>query len=93
MVVGVLEVQLRMDGARSLKQKRSILRPLIVKLQREFLVSVAEVDDNDLWNVATIGVACIAPDRTQAGKILQAVTTVIDEGAEYRVEGSREEYL
>lgn len=93
MVVGVLEVHLRIDGAHSLKEKRSVLRPLIEKLRREFHVSVAEVDDNDVWNIATVGVACVATDRTQAGRIIQAVTTAIDEGAEYRVEGTREEYV
>jgi len=93
MVVGTLEIHIRMDGCRSLKDKRRVLRPLIERLRRDFHVAVAEVGDNDLWNVATIGVSCVASDRTHAGKIIQSVTTAIDEGAEYRVEGAREDYL
>ena len=93
MVVGTLEIHIRMDGCRSLKDKRRILRPLIERLRRDFRVAAAEVGDNDLWNVATIGVTCVASDRTQVGKIIQSVTTAIDEGAEYRVEGTREDYL
>jgi len=93
MVVGTLEVHLRIEGCRSLKEKRHVLRPLIERLRRDFHVAVAEVADNDLWNVATIGVSCVSTTRTHAEQIMQSVTIAIDEGAEYTVEAISQEYV
>ena len=92
MVVGSLEVHLRLEGCRSLKEKRHVLRPLIERLRRDLRASVAEVGDNDLWNVATVGVACVAQDRTLATQVLQRAMALIDECADVRVEGSVEDY-
>ena len=93
MVVGSLEVHIRMEGCRSLKDKRRILRPLIERLRRDFRVAVAEVGDNDLWNVATVGVSCVSVTRTHAEQIMQSVTTAIDEGTDYTVEAIRHDYV
>ena len=93
MVVGTLEIHIRMDGCRSLKDKRRILRPLIERLRRDFHVAVAEVGDNDIWNVATIGVSCVSTTHIHAEQIMQSVTTAIDEGTEYTVEGVRQDYI
>ena len=93
MVVGTLEVHLRIEGCRSLKDKRHVLRPLIERLRRDFHVAVAEVADNDLWNVATIGVSCVSTTRTHAEQIMQSVTTAIDEGAEYTVQAISQDYV
>lgn len=93
MVVGTLEVHIRIEGCSSLKEKRHILRPLTERLRRDFHVAVAEVADNDLWNVATIGVACVSTNRTHAEQIMQSVTTAIDEGTSYTVEAIRQDYI
>lgn len=93
MVVASLEVHLRMDGCRSLKEKRQVLRPVIERLRRDLHVSVAEVGDNDLWNVATIGVACVGSSLIQVQQTLESVERVIDECAEVVVESAvREVY-
>ena len=92
MVVGSLEVQLRIEGCRSLKEKRRALRPLIERLRLALHVSCAEVGAQDLWNVATLGVACATADRTHAGQVLQKAMELIDACAEVRVEGSLEEF-
>ena len=76
MIVGTLEIHLRLDGCFSLKDKRQVLRSLIDRCRRDFQVSIAEVADNDLWNVASIGVACVGNDSAYIESVL---TKLIDQ--------------
>jgi uncharacterized protein YlxP (DUF503 family) len=85
-VVGSLEVHLRLEGCRSLKDKRSVLRPVIERLRRDLHLSVAEVADNDLWNVATIGVACVGTSRAQVELVLERAECAVSGCAEARIE-------
>jgi len=62
MVVGICIVELSLPGNSSLKDKRSVLKPLLVKLRREFNISVAEVGRQDAWRSATLGVAAVSND-------------------------------
>jgi len=62
MVVGVCTIELALPGNRSLKDKRSVLKPLIVRMRREFNISVAEVDKQDVWRSATLGAAAVSND-------------------------------
>lgn len=79
MVVGSMEIQLRLEGCNSLKDKRRILRSLTDRLRREFGVAIAEVDDQDLWGNATVGVACVSNDARHAESVLQHVLDVFDD--------------
>ena len=54
----ILDVHL--PGCRSLKEKRSALRPILERLQRRFGVSVAEVDHQNLWQRAGLGIAVVS---------------------------------
>lgn len=65
-----LRVELRIPQAHSLKEKRGVLKPLIAELRKLFGVSVAEVDHQDLWQRATLGVAVVA---AQAGQLRRLV--------------------
>ncbi|MBN1231237.1 MAG: DUF503 domain-containing protein [Anaerolineales bacterium] len=56
-VTGLLYLQLGLPACSSLKEKRSRLKPLIIRLRKEFNVSVAEVELMDVWQSA--GIACI----------------------------------
>ncbi|MDR3690798.1 MAG: DUF503 domain-containing protein [Fimbriimonas sp.] len=78
MIVGTLELCLRLDGAFSLKDKRSVLRSLLDHARRDFRVSAAEVDDHDLWNSAVIGIACVSNDAAHAESTLQHVIDLFD---------------
>jgi len=66
-----LEIQL--PGCKSLKEKRSRLKPLIARLHREFNVSVAELNRMDSWDQATIGCALISNNPQFSQTSLQAV--------------------
>ncbi|MGD8969678.1 MAG: DUF503 domain-containing protein [Anaerolineae bacterium] len=60
MVIGACSIELRIPGNRSLKDKRHVLKPLLTRLRREFNVSAAEVEYNDLWQTAEIALVTVA---------------------------------
>jgi uncharacterized protein YlxP (DUF503 family) len=62
MPVGVLQIDLHLPHSHSLKEKRMALRSIRDRLRKRFNVSVAELDHQDLWQRAAIGVASIGPD-------------------------------
>jgi uncharacterized protein YlxP (DUF503 family) len=71
--VGACRITLRLPENQSLKGKRQVIKSLISRLQNRFNVSVAEVDDNDSWQIATIGVACVSNSERHANETLQNV--------------------
>ncbi len=62
MTVGILRLELAIYGAHSLKDKRRVISSLKDRLFRRFRVSVAEVDDLDVWQRSVLGVAMVAND-------------------------------
>ena len=77
MTVGVCRVTLRLPENGSLKGKRQVLRSLTQRLRNKFNVAVAEVDDNDRWQIATIGVSCVSNDARHAHEMLDNVVAFI----------------
>ncbi|HTQ11799.1 MAG TPA: DUF503 domain-containing protein [Fimbriimonadaceae bacterium] len=78
MVLGSLEIQLRLEGCGSLKDKRRILRGLMDRVRHDFNVAISEVDDQELWGNATIGAACVSNDPRHAESILQHILDAFD---------------
>jgi uncharacterized protein YlxP (DUF503 family) len=72
-VVGVLTLELRIEHAHSLKDKRQVVKSLKDRLRHKFNVSVAEIDDQDLHNSAVIAAAAVSSSRDFAEKVLRAV--------------------
>ncbi len=73
MSVGILTLQIKIPGCKSLKEKRSRIKPLIARLHREFNVSVSELDLQDQWDEATLGCAHISNDHQHSHNALQAI--------------------
>lgn len=73
MVVGVMQFEVLVPGAQSLKDKRRIVRSVRDRLHREHLVAVAEVGALDALTRAVMAVGCIARDGKRAGEILDAI--------------------
>jgi uncharacterized protein len=71
--IAVLTLELRIEGAHSLKDKRQVLRSLKDKLRSSFNVSVAELEHSDLWQRATIGVVSISSSRDYLSGLMQQV--------------------
>ena len=78
MVVGLLSLELFVGGARSLKDKRMVLRSVKDRLRR-FNVAVAELDHQDLWQRAGLGVVTIAATEAIARRELDAVVEAIEQ--------------
>jgi uncharacterized protein YlxP (DUF503 family) len=70
MIIGVATVELSIPGNGSLKGKRSVVKSLLARLQREFKISAAEVDANDAWQRAVIGMACVSNSTHHAHSVL-----------------------
>ncbi len=77
MWIGWLEFDILLGDVRSLKQKRSVVRPLVAELQRRFAVSAAETGSQDLLRRAGIGVAVVAGDRGHVVEILDAAERLV----------------
>ena len=73
MAVAVLTLQIEIPGCKSLKQKRSHLKPLLTRLHREFNISIAEIDQQEVWDHAIIACALISNDRRFAENALQSI--------------------
>lgn len=72
MVIGACKVRLRILGARSLKEKRKVLKSMKDRLLRMNL-SVSEVDDNDKWQAATIGLAMVSNDAAFLNSVMDRI--------------------
>ena len=68
--VGILVVELRFPEAHSLKEKRMFLRSAKAQLQNRVGASVAEVDHHDVWQRATLTVACAAREAGEVERLL-----------------------
>lgn len=73
MLVGTMTAQMYMHGIGSLKEKRSIVKSVIGRLQSRFNASVSEVDQQDNKTSAVIGIAVVGNDSQFIGQQLDAV--------------------
>lgn len=78
MTVGLLELDLSIPGARSLKEKRMSLRSLKDRLRRTFNIAVAETDYQDVWQSAEICVVTVSTDTRAANRLLSHVVEHIE---------------
>ncbi len=77
MNVGVCRISLRLPENLSLKGKRRVLKSIIPQVRSKFTVSVAEVDDNDLWQLATLGICCVSNNRRYTNEVLSKVVDFV----------------
>jgi uncharacterized protein YlxP (DUF503 family) len=75
--VGALELDVLLGDVHSLKQKRSVVKPIVAELRRRFEVSVAEAGHLDLHRRALIGVAAVAADAEHVRDVLAACERLV----------------
>ncbi|ACL38673.1 protein of unknown function DUF503 [Pseudarthrobacter chlorophenolicus A6] len=73
MWVGWIELDILLGDVQSLKEKRSVIRPLLAELKRRYDVSVAEVGDHDQYRRTRVGAGLVAADRAHLVEVLDAV--------------------
>ncbi len=78
MTVGILLLRLRLPENQSLKGKRGVIKSLIARLQNRYQVAAAEVGENDRWQAAAVGVACVSNSEAHANEILQKVLAFVE---------------
>jgi uncharacterized protein len=90
MFAGVLEVDLLLGDVHSLKEKRSIIRPLISDVRKKFEVSVAEAGHLELHRRALIGVAVVAADAAHCVDVLEGCERLVVARPEVEVLSTRQ---
>lgn len=78
MNVGICKLKIHIPGSQSLKDKRSILKSLMARLQKQFNISISEVDDHDLWRIATIGIACVSNHNYRLDEVIDGIINTIN---------------
>jgi len=78
MHIGVCTIELRLPGNGSLKGKRSVIKSIVTRISRQFNVSVAEVDAQNQWQRAVLGVACVSSSADYAHGQLERVVQWIE---------------
>jgi len=74
---GTLAVDLLLGDVRSLKEKRSVVRPIVAELQRRYSVAAAEVGHQDLYRRAAVGVAVVSADAGHCREVLAACERLV----------------
>lgn len=91
MVIGVCTIHLNIDDAFSLKEKRHVIKSIIERVKSRFNASVAEVDLNDKWKNAVIGIACVSNEAGHADSMLSKIVDFVEnEGRAVLVDYSTE---
>jgi uncharacterized protein YlxP (DUF503 family) len=84
--VGVCKVKLRLPDNLSLKGKRQVVKSLTARLKNKFNISVAEVEDNDIWQLATIGICFVSNEQRFTNEVLsKAVEMVVENQGDYEM--------
>lgn len=85
MHIGVCRIRFRLPENGSLKGKRRVVKSITSRVANKFSVSIAEVDDLDLWQVATLGISCVSSDNRHANEVLSKVADYISD-ARFEIE-------
>ena len=80
MNVGVCRLSLRIPENGSLKDKRRVVKSITSRVRSKFNVSAAEVDDNDIWQLATLGFCCVSNDGRHTNEVLSRVVDFVVKG-------------
>jgi hypothetical protein len=91
--VGVLELDIVLGDVRSLKEKRSVVRPVIAELRKRFDVAVAEAGHLDLYRRTLIGVAALSVDAGHVGEVLDACERQVAGRPELELVSARRRWL
>ena len=78
MFVGIVRIELHIPAATSLKEKRSVVKGLKERIRHRVHAAVAEVDYQDLWQRAALGVAGVSGESRQIDELLQVVRNLVE---------------
>jgi len=93
MIVGLCTIELFIPDSQSLKDKRQVVLSVKDRLREKFNVSIAEVDGQDLWQRAVLGLACVANDGRHVNQVLDQALNLIRGNPAVEIVQSRVEML
>ena len=73
MIVGICTVALFIPGRNSLKEKRQVIKSIKDRVGNKYNVSIAEVDDQDLWQKAVLGIALVGNEKKFVNQVIDNV--------------------
>ncbi len=79
MVIGVCQLELFLHENFSLKGKRQVLQSIVQKARKRFNISIAEVEDQDLWQKAVLGICAVGNDQQFINSTLDRVVRFIEQ--------------
>jgi uncharacterized protein len=79
MIVGVCRIRLHLLESHSLKDKRQVVKSVLARVRGQFEVAAAEVEDLEIWQVATLGLACATNDAGYAHDVLDHAARYIED--------------
>jgi uncharacterized protein YlxP (DUF503 family) len=82
MHVGVCKLTVRIPENQTLKGKRRVIKSLSSRIRNKFNVSVAEVEDNQAWQLATLGITCVSNSARHAEETIQNVVAFVERSRE-----------
>ncbi|MEW6033984.1 MAG: DUF503 domain-containing protein [Chloroflexota bacterium] len=77
MHVGICKVKLHLPGSQSLKDKRQVVKSLTTRVRNSYNVSIAEVESQELWQLATLGICCAGLEATPTRELLYRIVDFI----------------
>lgn len=92
MVTGTLALDLLLGDVHSLKEKRSVIRPIMADLRKQFEVSAAEAGGQELHRRALLGVAIVAGDQHHCQQVLDACERRVTDRPEIDVLSARQQF-
>ncbi|HEX7736904.1 MAG TPA: DUF503 domain-containing protein [Ktedonobacteraceae bacterium] len=79
MIVGVAEITLHLPESHSLKDKRQVITSVMARVRQRFEIAIAEVDENERWQIAKLGMSCVSNSRQHVEEVLNHVRRYIEE--------------
>lgn len=93
MVVGVLRIELYLHDVHSLKEKRGVVQKLLARSRNKFPVSCAEVDNQDLWQRATLGFVMVSSSQAVITPVLERLEELIEAAGLAEIIDSQVEFI
>ncbi len=78
MVIGACRIELHLAENHSLKGKRQVVRSVTSRLRNQFNLAVAEVEEQDVWQTAVIGLSCVSNDSRHAHQMLEKAVDFVE---------------
>lgn len=93
MYVGVLSLDLLLGDVHSLKEKRSVVRPIVAELRKKYAVSAAEAGHVDKHRRALVGVSVVATERGHCVEVLDACERLVASRPEVELLSARHQFV